>query len=410
MTELAANARVSTLSALKSPNFRLYFVGQLVSVSGTWMQNVAEGYLVFKLTQSELWLGLVACAAGLPLIFLAPVAGTIVDRVPRRKLMMFTQTAQMILAFISAYLTFSDKIQVAHIVVLAFCLGITNALDAPARQTFVVEMVGRDDLQSGIALNSILNSASRVLGPTAAGLALVQFGPAWCFLINGLSFLAVLISLFFMDVPYAIKYVAGTPPLKLMREGFEFARRHEVVAPLLLLTAGVGLFTVPIIRLFPAYAELVLHSPTDGYALVSAAQGVGSILGGILVGWLSHRLGRGRVIGVSIILGAISTVLFAYQSNMALSAFMCTLTGVFLILEVVDINTLLQAVVPDGYRGRVLSLYTLTFLGLAPFSSVALGALATWLGTSEAIGIYGILGGVMGLAVIFRWRSVVRQR
>ncbi len=374
------------------------------------MQNVAEGYLVFKLTHSELWLGLVACAAGVPLILLAPIAGVIVERVPRRRLMMFTQTAQMILAFIAAYLTFTDQIQVVHIMILAFCLGITNALDAPARQTFVVEMVGRDDLQSGIALNSILNSASRVLGPTAAGLALVQFGPAWCFLINGLSFLAVLISLFFMSVPYAITYISGTPPLRLMREGLQFARQHEVVAPLLLLTATVGLFSVPIIRLFPAYADLVLHSPTDGYAIISAAQGVGSILGGALVAWISHRLGRGRVIFIAVILGSISTFLFAFQTNIVLSAFMCSLTGVFLILEVVDLNTLLQAVVPDDYRGRVLSLYTMTFLGLAPFSAVALGALATWLGTSEALGIYGILGGVTGLFILLRWRSVIRQR
>ncbi len=410
MTVLPSNSRTSTLSALKSPNFRLYFIGQLVSVSGTWMQNVAEGYLVFKLTHSELWLGLVACAAGLPLVLLSPIAGVIVERVPRRRLMMFTQVAQMILALIAAYLTFTDQIQVVHIMVLAFCLGITNALDAPARQTFVVEMVGKEELQSGIALNSILNSASRVLGPTAAGIALVQFGPAVCFLINGLSFLAVLISLFFMSVPFAITYISGTPPLKLMREGLQFARQHEVVAPLLLLTAMVGLFTVPIIRLFPAYAELVLHSPTDGYAIVSAAQGVGSIIGGALVGLLAYRLGRGRLIFISVILGSVSTFIFAFQTNLALSAFMCTLTGVFLILEVVDLNTLLQAVVPDDYRGRVLSLYTMTFLGLAPFSAVALGALATWLGTSEAIGIYGILGGVTGMFILFRWRSVIQQR
>ncbi len=373
------------------------------------MQNVAQGFLVFKLTRSELWLGIVACAAGLPLILLAPIAGVIVERVPRRTLMMFTQTVQMILAFILTYLTFTDTVQTSHIVVLAFCLGVTNALDAPARQTFVVEMVGREDLHSGIALNSILNSASRVLGPTAAGLALVKFGPAWCFLINGLSFLAVLISLFFMNVPYAIKYVGGTSPLNLMREGVQFARNHEVVAPLLLLTAAVGLFSIPIIQLFPAYADLVLHSPKDGYAMISAAQGIGSVIGGILVAWLSHRMGRGHVIVVSVVLGAISTFLFAYQSNIYLSAFTCMLTGIFLILEVVGLNTLLQTVVPDGYRGRVLSLYTLTFLGLAPFSAVVLGGLATWLGTSQALGIYGILGGVMGLVVIVRWPSVTRQ-
>ena len=409
MTATTLTPRKSTLSALKSPNFRLYFAGQLVSLSGTWMQNVAQGFLVFKLTRSELWLGIVACAAGLPLILLAPVAGVVVERVPRRTLMMFTQTVQMILAFILTYLTFTDTVQTAHIVVLAFCLGVTNALDAPARQTFVVEMVGREDLQSGIALNSILNSASRVLGPTAAGLALVKFGPAWCFLINGLSFLAVLISLFFMSVPYAIAYVGGTPPLKLMREGLQFARHHEVVAPLLLLTAAVGLFTIPIIQLFPAFADLVLNSPKDGYATISAAQGIGSVVGGVLVACLAHRIGRGRVIFLSVILGAIATVVFAFQSNLLIAAVMCLLTGVFLIIEVVSLNTLLQTVVPDAYRGRVLSLYTLTFLGLAPFSALALGGLATVLGTSTALGIYGVLGGVMSLAVLLRWRSVVQQ-
>lgn len=408
MTATSA-ASTSTLSALKSPNFRLYFIGQLVSVSGTWMQNVAEGYIVFKLTRSELWLGLVACAAGLPLILLAPIAGVIVERVPRRTLMMFTQTVQMILAFILAYLTFTNTVRTEHIMVLAFLLGVTNALDAPARQTFVLEMVGKQDLHSGIALNSILNSTSRVLGPTVAGIALVQLGAGWCFLLNGLSFFAVLISLFFMSVPYAIKYVGEAAPIRQMREGLQFARKHEVVAPLLLLTAMVGLFGIPIIRLFPAFADLVLHSPTDGYAIISAAQGVGSIIAGVLVAWSSRRLGRGRVIFISVILGAISTFLFAFQSNIFLAAFTCMLTGVFVVLEVVALNTLLQSIVPDDYRGRVLALYTMTFLGLAPFSSVVLGALAESIGTSNAIGLFGILGGVTGVAVLMRWRSVIRQ-
>src|SRR5579862_6933683 len=174
---VAAQARqTDTLSALRGANFRLYFAGQLISTAGTWMQNVAQAFLVFQLTQQPLWLGLVACAAGLPLVLLSPIAGVIVERVPRRNIMLVTQTLQMLLAFILTVLTLSGTVQVWHVMVLAFLLGITSAVDNPSRQAIVFELVGRDDLQSGIALNSILNSASRVIGPAAAGIALVKLG------------------------------------------------------------------------------------------------------------------------------------------------------------------------------------------------------------------------------------------
>ncbi|MCC6802141.1 MAG: MFS transporter, partial [Anaerolineae bacterium] len=176
--------RPSNLSALRNPNFRLYFAGQMISNSGTWMQNIAQSYLVYEITRSELWLGIVACASGLPVVLMSPIAGVIVDRFPRRNLLMFTQASQMILALILAALTFSGLVQVWHIVVLAILLGLTNALDMPSRQTIVVEIVGREDMYSGIALNSIMNSMGRVLGPAAAGVALVTFGAAWCFLLN----------------------------------------------------------------------------------------------------------------------------------------------------------------------------------------------------------------------------------
>src|SRR4051794_30519206 len=197
-----------TLSALRNANFRLYFFGQMISNSGTWMQNIAQSYLVFLITKSELWLGIVACAAGLPMVLLSPIGGVVVERVPRRTVLLWTQAIQMILAFIMAALTFTNTIQVWHIVVLALLLGMTNAFDTPARQAFVVEIVGRDDMYSGIALNSIMNSLGRVLGPAAGGIALVQFGASWCFLFNGVSFVAVLFSLIIMKVPYAIKTLA----------------------------------------------------------------------------------------------------------------------------------------------------------------------------------------------------------
>ena len=177
--EPAFARKPSALSVLRNTNFRLYFIGQMVSISGTWMQNIAQSYLVFEITKSELWLGIVACLGGLPLLILSPLGGVVVERVPRRTLLIVTQTTQMILAFILAALAFAHAVQVWHIVVLAILLGITNVFDTPARQTFVVEIVGKDDLRSGIALNSIMNSMGRVLGPTAAGIALIQLGDAW---------------------------------------------------------------------------------------------------------------------------------------------------------------------------------------------------------------------------------------
>lgn len=401
--------RSNTLSALRSANFRLYFAGQLVSVSGTWMQNIAQGFLVFSLTKSELWLGIVALIAGLPIVLSSPIAGVIVERIPRRRLMMMTQTAQMILAFILAALAFSNTVQVWHIVVLAFLLGVTNALDMPARQTFVVEMVGREDLHSGIALNSILNSAGRVLGPTAAGIALVQLGPAWCFFINGVTFLAVLASLFLMDVPFAIKHSSRASPINQLRDGLSYSRHDPVVWPLLLLASLVGLFVVPIIQLLPAFADVVLHSPKEGYAALSSAQGLGAVIGGVLVGWTANRFGYGKVTAASLVLSALATIWLALQSTVPMAAVVGALTGIFLILQLVSLNTLLQSVVPDQFRGRVLALYTLALIGLAPFGALALGAVANIIGTSPAIALYGILSGALGIIVLLRWPAVIRQ-
>jgi MFS family permease len=411
LTQAENPIRTNTYSALRSPNFRLYFFGQLVSISGTWMQNVAQGYLVFNITRSELWLGIVALAAGIPMIIMSPIAGVVVENVPRRTLLMVTQTIQMLLAFILTALTFTGLVEVWHIVLLAFCLGITNALDMPARQTFVVEMVGREDLHSGIALNSILNSAARVLGPTLAGLALVKFGVAWCFFINGATFLAVLVSLFIMDVPFAIQHVKKTASaLSQLKEGFGFARHDPIVAPLLLMACLIGLFIVPIIQLLPAFADLILHSPKEGYAAMSSAQGVGSVIGGLAIGGLAYRMGYGRLIAVSIAFGALSLILMARQTLVPLAAFASGLSGLFLILQAVSLNTLIQTTVPDEFRGRVLSLYTLAFLGVAPIGALLLGALASAISTATAVGLYGVLSGLGGGLIILRWPQLVLQK
>jgi MFS family permease len=402
-------ARPSTFRALRNANFRLYFAGQLVSASGTWMQNVAQGFLVFQITQSERWLGIVACAAGLPLLVLSPIAGVIVERFPRREMMLFTQTAQMILAFILSALTFSNTVQVWHIVVLALLLGVSNTLDTPARLTLVTEMVGLEDLPSGIALNSILNSGSRVLGPAAAGIALKLVGPAWCFFINGTSFLAVIASLALIKVLHPIHRVGTAKPIQQLMEGLSFARRHALIAPLLILTAEASLFGVTIVQLLPAFASVVLHSPTDGYAALATGQGIGSVLAGLVFGWLAHRLGKGRLIAVMVALAGTSTLLFSMQVTIPLAALFSTLSGFFLVLQVVTTNTVIQSVVPNEYRGRVLSLYSLAFFGLAPFGALVLGLIAEQIGNPGAIALYAVLGGLMGGWVLWRWPNVVYQ-
>jgi MFS family permease len=402
-------AQPSTFAALRHANFRLYFAGQLASTSGTWMQIIAQGFLVFNLTQSERWLGIVACAAGLPLVLLSPLTGVVVERIPRRRLLLFTQTAQMSLAFILFGLTQAEAAQVWHIVFLAFLLGVTNALDAPARQTFIVEMVGKDDLQSGIAVNSMLNSGSRLLGPAAAGVALRLVGPSWCFFLNGLSFLAVIASLFIMQVPYPITRISQAAPLQQLREGLRFARQSRLIPPLLLLTASASLFGVTIVQLLPAFASEILYSPKDGYAAVSVGQGIGSVLAGLTLGWLTHRLGRGRLVGVMIVFVAAAYLLFAVQLTIPLATLMTALSGFCLVTQVVSVNTMMQAVVPDEFRGRVLSLYSLAFFGFSPFGALALGLIAEQIGTPPAVALYAILGGLMGGLVLWRWPEVMRQ-
>ncbi len=405
----AAQPRQGTFSALRSANFRLYFVGQLISISGTWMQNLAQGYLVFQLTHSEAWLGIVACAAGLPVVLMTPVAGVIVERLPRRPLLLVMQAAQMLLAFVLALLAFNNTVQVWHIVVLAALLGLTNAIYEPARQIFVVEIVGPEDLRSGIAVNSIMNSASRVAGPALAGLALVQFGVAWCFMMNAISFLAVIAMLWIMKVPYAIAHLHASRPLQQMKEGFDFARAHQQIAPLLLLALIGGVFVVPIVQILPAFADVVLHSPDQGYAALTAGQGIGSVLAGFSVSWLARRLGYGRIISASVLGGALATALMGLQTASFPAAFCSVWTGVFMSLFYIGINTDVQLAVPDVYRGRVMSLYTLTYLGIAPFGALVLGFIANDIGTAASLVLWGIAGGLLGGMVLLRWPHLLAK-
>ncbi|NWG15494.1 MAG: MFS transporter [Chloroflexi bacterium] len=408
MTSLATSSsntglRTSTLAALRYPNFRLYFVGQLISLSGSWMQIIAQGWLVFQLTREELWLGIVACAAGLPSLLLSPFAGVLVDRIPRRRLLIFSQTAQMTLAFILAALTFSGTVQVYHIVALAFLLGITNAVDAPSRQTIIVDLVGHDDLSSGIALNSIMFNVSRIIGPAAAGVLLAQVGAAWCFFFNGISFLAVIFMLSIIHPQAAPPPTGSLSPIRRLKEGLRFSRYHPTIAPLLLLAFVSGLFTVNLSTLFPAFADEVLKSPTEGYAAISTAMGFGAVAAGVMMTRLGKYFGRGQVIAAMVVFVMLVGLLVSRMNTVSSAVALMVLYGFGIILQFVTTNTLIQSEVPDEFRGRVMSLYTLTFFGLSPFGALCLGAVANVIGTPDAMMLYAAGGGLLSLLVVARF-------
>jgi MFS family permease len=383
---------ISTFSALRNYDFRLYFFGQLVSVTGTWMQGIAQGFLVYQLTQSEAWLGIVACAAGLAVILLAPFSGVIVDRFPRRPLLMTTQTVQMLLAFVLFALTITQTVQVWHIVVLAFILGATNAIDFPARQTFLLEIVGRDQLKSSIALSVIINNVTRIVGPTLAGVALVSIGVAWCFLLNGLSYVAVLFTMGIMHVPNRIpRKDTQSNALAELKDGLVYARDNREVTRLLVLALIISTFIIPLVQMLPAFASDILFSPDKGYAALSVAQGVGAVIGALVITQLSNRFGYWRVLTIFAVMSGVMMGVFAFQTQLLLAVPLLGVMWFFVLTGYICINTLLQSIVPNEYRGRVLALYTITFTGITPFATLIMGLIANVIGLPTAIALYALI-------------------
>lgn len=403
-------ARTGSLAALQSPAFRLYFAGQLVSVSGTWMQSVAQQVVVYDLTKSELALGLVACAQGVPSLILTPFAGVIVERFSRRQILIGTQTAMMVLAFILAALQFTHVTQVWHIVALSLGIGVANALDAPARQAFVIEMVGAEQLTSGIVLNSIMFNAARIVGPAIGGYALKTVGPAWCFFLNGASFVAVLISLILMNVKPIKRISEPIAIWKPLIEGLRFSLQHEAIKPLLLMSALTSVFGITFAVLVPAFASQILGDTSGGTANLLTAEGVGAILAGVAVA-NAHRFGRrGHLLALSAILGPICAILFAISKSYWTALPFIALTGFFMIAQFITMNTLIQMEVLDEYRGRVLSLYTLTFFGFSPFSSLLLGLLGESMGTVSALVLYGVIALILMALLLWRYPQIIRLR
>ena len=370
------------------------------------MQNVAQAWLVYRLTGSSLLLGAAGFASQFPVFLTAPVGGIVADRLNRQRIVIATQVASMILAFILAILTLSHRVQVWHIFVLAALLGVVNAFDIPGRQSFLVDMVGKEDLMNAIALNSSMFNGARVIGPAIAGILVAKIGEGWCFFANAVSYIAVIIGLFMIRVQFPARLAAEASPLAHMAEGFRFVRNTGPIRALLLLLGLVSLVAMPYTVLMPVFADRILHGGAQALGVLMGATGVGALLGALTLAAKTGVSGLGRWVAFACAGFGVSLILFAYSRNLWLSTVLLLPVGFCMMLQMSSSNTLIQAMVPDHLRGRVMAVYTMMFMGMAPFGSFFAGALADRLGAplTVAIGAVAAVGGAawfwMGLPKI----------
>ncbi len=375
--------------ALRHRNFQLFFSGQLISLIGTWMQSVAQSWLVYRLTGSALLLGAVGFASQIPVFLFAPLGGITADRVNRRYIVIATQNAAMVLAFILAALTLSHRVQVWHIFVLASLLGVVNAFDIPGRQSFLVEMVGREDLMNAIALNSSMFNGARVIGPAIAGILVAKIGEGWCFFGNAVSYIAVIIGLLLMRVQSPVR-AAMTSPLEHMMEGFRFVERTAPIKALLLLLGLVSLVGMPYVVLMPIFADQILHGGARGLGILMGATGVGALFGALTLAFREGVKGLGRWVAWCCAGFGASLVVFALSHTFWVSVLLLLPVGYAMMLQMACSNTLIQVMVPDALRGRVMAVYSMMFMGMAPIGALLGGVLADRLGAPHTVAIGGL--------------------
>ena len=398
-----ASGLFEAFRALRHRNFRLYFFGQLTSLTGTWMQTVAQSWLVLKLSNSPLMLGVVTFANYLPILLVALFAGVVVDHVDRRRLIIVAQVLMMLSAFVLAALTWTGAVRVEHVVILAAFNGIVSSFDMPGRQAFVVEMVGMDDLPNAIALNSMMFNGARTIGPAVAGMLIYMVGTATCFFLNGISYLAVIGSLFAMRLPRRAVERVGVEMLRRVREGMTYVWEHRPSRYLLLVVAinsGLGMqYSV----LMPVFAENILHAGSRGYGILMGAQGVGAVAGAVALAW---RSGTPRGLRQSLTLGlfmtAIAIIAFGFSSSMTFSLITQLFIGAGLINYMATTNTMLQIFVSDELRGRIMSFYTLSFIGISPLGALMVGYIGERMGAPAAVVICGALS--LGCALLLLTR------
>jgi MFS family permease len=393
--------------ALRSRNYRLFFVGQGISLIGTWMQTIAMSWLVYRLTGSAFLLGVVGFSSMFPVFIFAALAGVFIDRHNRHRILLLTQSLAMIQAFTLAALVLTNTITVWAIIVLSAFLGIINSIDMPARQTFVLEMVDRkEDLGNAIALNSSLFNAARLIGPSIGGVLIAAAGEGMCFLINGFSFLSVIFCLLAMRITPGKEEIRETHILRELKEGFSYVFGFAPIRYLILLLALVSLVGMPYTVLMPIFAKEILQGGANTLGFLMAASGTGALIGTIYLASRKSLLGLGRFVVAGAGIFGSGLILFSFSRFLALSIFLMMLTGFGMIVQMASSNTILQTISDDDKRGRVMSFYAMAFAGIAPFGSLLAGALASHIGAPDTLLIGGISCIVASVFAFTKLRSL----
>jgi MFS family permease len=371
------------------------------------MQNVAQGWLVLQITNSPFLLGLVAMLGSLPVLIVSPLGGVLADNMNKRNLIIATQVTAMLLAFILATLILTRHVQYGHIIVLAIILGITMAIDAPARQSFFVEMVGKKDLLNAIALNSSIFNLARIVGPALAGLIIGAVGLVICFYLNGISYLAVIAGLLMMKGNFDSVNKKRTTVIKEIKHGFSYVQSDRRIMCLIILVATSTIFIMPYAMLMPVFARDILKVGPQGFGILLAAAGIGALAGALTLASLSDFKKKGIIVLIGSIVFTAAAVLFSFSSNYYICLILLLFIGWGMVAQNASINSLLQTMVPDHLRGRIMSLYTLFFLGMMPFGSLQAGIVANFLGAQMALRIGGVIVAAITYFIFSRNRELI---
>ena len=384
--------------SLRHRNYKLYLAAQLVSVCGTWMQQVAQSWLIYRLTGSATLLGVVGFASQIPIFALGPIGGVLTDRYSPHRIVLWTQTAALIQAALLATLTLTGWVQPIHIILLGIVLGVVNALDMPARQTLVNQLVNIEDLSNAIALNSSMINAARIVGPGIAGVLVAQVGEGACFMINAVSYLVVIGALLAMNVSKRMRgSVAQVSLTRSLAEGINYALAISPIRHLLLLMGLVGFMGMPYITLMPVFAGAIHRGGADALGLMMGAVGIGALLGSLFLARRSKILGLGRIIVTAALTFGIGLILFSFSSVFAVSLMILGLVGCAWMVLVAGCNTALQSLSDDKMRGRVMSLFSMMLVGMAPFGSLIAGWSADHIGAPRVSAIGGFFCALAGV-------------
>ena len=407
VSNVAGAGRFSMFRALRHRNYRLFFIGQGISLVGTWMQSIATSWLAFRLTGSELMLGVVAFSGQILTFLLSPVAGVMGDRFVRRHILIAAQALSMAQALVLAAITMTGYVRVWHIIALNLFLGLINAFEMPTRQAFVIEMLeDRSDLGNAIALNSGTFNGSRLIGPSIAGIIVALAGEGVCFLVNGLSYIASVLVLIMMNMP--VREIAARPRRIAVeiREGFKYVVGFHPIRDLILIVSMLSMVAMSFPVLFPFFASGVLHGGSRTYGFLVSANGLGALAGTIYLAMRRNVLGLGRVIKNALIMFGSGLVLFSFSQNLYLSLAILSVVGFGMISVMASCNTIVQTIVDEDKRGRVMSLYVMAFMGAAPLGSFLAGSVSSAIGAPLTLRIGGLLCVLAGAAFARRLPSL----